>query len=1083
MNKLFTFCCCLLFFVKISYSQNSRPEIFPVNSREVIEEGIKLFDEDKFDEALSKLKQVSKSDTNYVWSLYERALTHNAKEQYDQTIKLCEEGISYHTYNDLSFYCLMGTAYDYLNQTDKALTTFDKAIAKFPQSYRGYFEKAGTYKRIRNYVEAVKLYEKSISLNFMHFASHYNLGLIYAANGYTTQAALCYQTAILMDSQSKRSFTALLELEKVLTVHNTTPIDSIKELKIDRSPFEEIELLLQSNAALQKSYVIKTDIDYKCLRQIQVILEKLGETEGKGFIFDYYVPFYTELWKKNYFQPFSYYMAASIDKKAGANINKPDGKVKDFFQWAVDRSKELRDLHFSKEGKKVSTEYYKTGALASVTETKDSKATGPYVSYYSNGHIETKGNFNENEQKVGEWIYYDEDGNVTKTENHTDSKTYTYKRFHNNGVIEEEGAIEDDNFKGIVKNYSRSGALNRELTAVQNKIEGKLTNYYDFGGKRSEINFSNGAREGIYTNYHINGAVLGTGTYKVGKETGPYKEYYISGKIKTEGVIEDDQSVGEWKWYYENGNLQKTGSYKDGKENGLWIFYDEDGKKNNETSFADGLYDGLTSEFKNDKVYNQYVYKNNKLKSYTSIPKNYTVTNSDKGPFIIYNENGIRIREGNVKDGGQDGLWHFYDVNGILLTDINFSKGKKEGNYKYYHPNGKVKIEGTYVNDSENGVCSYYFITGTLESTGTYVDGNKEGEWFAYYENGKLKSKEYYSNGTATGLTENYRTDGTLDNIVEIKEGYLDDFSAFDSNNKMYENIKLKAGNGKLALHHVNGKPLLDVEYVKGNKQGKSTSYYANGQVSRIENYTYHTLHGPTIGYTPYGKVSFKAKYTFGNRDSVITYYDDFTGVKESTFPYKNGNCTGECIWYNPDGSISSTSTYKNDVRDGYSLYFDEIGKNIKIRVKYNQGTIVSYSYLNNKGEFVPEIPIGKEKTEVKAYYSSGTPSMVATYQNGLRQGKLIHYHPNGKVEDEEDYIDGERNGVKKVYYADGTLQKLINYKFDYKNGEAKYFNQKGELIGEEICEMGQLHGACKKLAEDGKSMKTIKFAYGEPVL
>ncbi|POY36347.1 hypothetical protein C3K47_11405 [Solitalea longa] len=1082
MNKLLTFFCCLLFFVKTSYSQNSRPQVFPANSRDVIEEGIKLYDEGKFDDALSKLKQVSKSDTNYVWSLFETALTFNAKEQYDQVIKLCIEGIDHHTNNDLSFYCLLGSAYDNSNQTDKSLATFDEAITKFPQSYRPYFEKAGTYFNKKNYVEAEKLYEKSISLNFMHFGSHYNLARIYAANGYITQAALCYQTAILMDSQSKRSYNALLELEKVLTVFNISMVDSIKELKIDRTPFEEIEMLLQSNAALQKSYELKSDLDYKCLRQSQVILEKLGDVEGKGFVFDYYVPLYKELWKNNFFQQFTYYQTASMNKKAYAYVNKPEGKVKDFFDWVVKRSRELRDLHFNKDGKNFSTEYFNNGALSAVAEVKNDKLSGPYLSYYSSGYPAGKGNFN-NGEKVGEWTYYDENGKLSKTENHTDSKNFTFKSFYDNGFIAQEGAFENDNYTGLIKNYSKSGALSRELTAVNNQIEGKMTNFYDFGNKRSEVSYTNGQREGIYTNYHLNGAIFNTGTYKNDKETGPYKEYYISGKIKVEGNMESDEYAGDWKWYNENGTLSKTGSYKNGKETGVWIYYDEDGKKNYENNFIAGQLDGISNEIKNDKIYNQFIYKNSKLKSYTSFLNNYTVNCSGKTNVTIYDENGKKNREGVMNDGEMEGLWRYYNIQGSLAIEINYSKGQKEGSYKYYHPNGKVKLEGTYAKDSDNGLCSYYFITGILQATGMYVNGNREGEWFTYQGNGKLKTKEYYNEGKTTGISENYRSDGTLEISTETSNDYVTSYSLFDNTEKKYETVKLKTGNGKFQPHHFNGKIYCDAEFAKGNRVGKSSYYYTNGQVSRIENYNYHIIHGPMLAYSPDGKLIFSGNYKFGKQDSLFTYFNHFTGLKESTFLYKNNTENGLSTWYNHNGSISSTCDYKDGERDGYAIYFDENGKNVRIRFKYYQGTVVSYSYLNSKGEFVPEIPINKDKIEVKAYYSSGVLSYQAVYENGLRQDKLIFYNWDGKIGEEEFYIDGERNGLNKVYYPNGVLQQSTDYRWDERNGLSKYYNEKGELIGEEVYEMGLLNGDRKKLAEDGKTMKTTKFAYGEPVL
>ncbi len=53
-----------------------------INSAEKINNGIKLFDEDKYKEALKEYQQVKPGDTNYVWALYEIALTCAADSQF-----------------------------------------------------------------------------------------------------------------------------------------------------------------------------------------------------------------------------------------------------------------------------------------------------------------------------------------------------------------------------------------------------------------------------------------------------------------------------------------------------------------------------------------------------------------------------------------------------------------------------------------------------------------------------------------------------------------------------------------------------------------------------------------------------------------------------------------------------------------------------------------------------------------------------------------------------------------------------------------------------------------------------------------
>lgn len=1081
MIRTFTLTFFLLFLFKQTFSQTNHYQPLPLNSKEVIDEGIKLYNEDKFDEALVKFKQVSRSDTNYVWAKYETALTYHAKKQYDEAIKLCKEGIKLNTYHDLMFYNILGTAYDYKGDKEKALTTYDEALVKFPASFKLYFEKAGVYLNHKDYPEAVKNYQKAISLNFMHFGSHYNLGRIYAANGYTTQAALCFQTALLMESQSQRSVQCVLELEKAVTVFNTSGVDSIKSLNINREPFEEIELLLQSNAALQNSYELKTDVNYKCTRQVQLILEKLGSVQGNDFTFEYYVPFYKEIWKKNYFQPLSYFLIASIDKKANSIVNKPDSRSKEFVKWAIEELVKVRDLHFNKNGKTFSTEYYNDGQLAAVGELKNDKIVGPFTGYYSSGYLKSKGNFDEAGKKTGEWNYYYDNGALVRTVQHTSDVNYTYKIYYQDGTLKEEGTVKNEMYDGLIKVYSESGALQKAINASQDKFNGLYTSYYDFGTKRGEVNYVNGQQEGTYTNYFVNGVLKSKGEYKAGKEQGPYKEYYISGKLSAEGTMENDKLNGEWKWYHENGKLRKVGKYKNGVEDGLWVSYDESGKRIDESIFVNGSLENQ-KDFDNDKAYSEYVYSGNKLKSYTFFPKNITTVPTGKNQVTFYHLNGTKIKEGTVINGMLEGKWNQYNPKGILVAEVNYVKNSRENAYKTYHVNGTVKEEGNYKNGQLDGVCKTYFSNGTLESIGWYVEGAKQGEWRFYHLNGNLKSVVYFLDDENTGIIEHYHADGTLENESEENK-YLQAYRTFDAKGNLFEEVKLKSGNGKMLLHHFNGKVMYDAVYKNGAKIGKTAVYFANGQLLRSDNYDYQDLHGESVIYSPEGLKADILNYKFGSIDSVSTSFDDFTGVKDYNCTYKNGLANGPVKWYNPDGSVSVEGQYKDGERDGYFTYYSEDGKLIKFKLKFNNDFIESYTYEDKNGQLIPEIPISKEKTTIKAYYRTGALSASINYEFGERNGLCTHYFPDGKIQEETSYFLGGKNGVQKSYYPNGNIKKERPYKNDLLHGEVKYFNEKGELVKSETYEMDQRHGKSDKVDGSGKVIKTVQFVYGEPVI
>src|SRR5882762_789267 len=73
---------------------SSAQKIKLINSGDVIKKAVTLYDSSHYKEALIELNTISRSDTNYVWSLYERAINCEADSQYTQAIKYCRVGLA-----------------------------------------------------------------------------------------------------------------------------------------------------------------------------------------------------------------------------------------------------------------------------------------------------------------------------------------------------------------------------------------------------------------------------------------------------------------------------------------------------------------------------------------------------------------------------------------------------------------------------------------------------------------------------------------------------------------------------------------------------------------------------------------------------------------------------------------------------------------------------------------------------------------------------------------------------------------------------------------------------------------------------
>src|SRR4051812_1641287 len=80
-----------------SYSQESN---LLVNSAEVINDGVKLYNDGKYKEALALYDQVSPSDTNYVLALYDKALACQLDSQYEKGLLFCKDALAVNPKNE-----------------------------------------------------------------------------------------------------------------------------------------------------------------------------------------------------------------------------------------------------------------------------------------------------------------------------------------------------------------------------------------------------------------------------------------------------------------------------------------------------------------------------------------------------------------------------------------------------------------------------------------------------------------------------------------------------------------------------------------------------------------------------------------------------------------------------------------------------------------------------------------------------------------------------------------------------------------------------------------------------------------------
>ena len=333
-----------------------------------------------------------------------------------------------------------------------------------------------------------------------------------------------------------------------------------------------------------------------------------------------------------------------------------------------------------------------------VKDTINNILQGRYISYFLNGHIESKGQFVNNET-TGVWEFYYETGNLKMRGILRQNSNYgLWEYFYENGQKSMEGTIDGKLREGIWKIYYESGELKETGEYKADKRSGLWNTFFEDGTKRGEIEYVDD--HGRFTEFYHSGKVMaegpkagpknvghwrtfaeegGTleseGDYAVGKKNGEWKFYFPSGKASSVGKYENDVPVGIWTYYFEDGKVSSKGEFIGGRKNGYWSTYHKDGTVRSEITYSKGSGD-----------YREY-YPGSKLKV-----------------------------KGQIIDGKDQGTWQYFYEDGKMEGECEFDHGK--GTYLGYYPNGSLQTKGQIEDDLRVGTWELYEQDGVL--TGYY---------------------------------------------------------------------------------------------------------------------------------------------------------------------------------------------------------------------------------------------------------------------------------------------------------------------------------------------------------------------------
>lgn len=972
--------CIILTNLIYTYSQNFEK----FTSYQNIQDGIKLHDKEKYNEAIAEFKKVNKNDTNYILAVLELANTYIANKQDSLAVLTCNKALHITSAYTPNVMLYKANALDNLEKTDEAIKIYEEGIKKYPLNYSFYYELGILKYKLKKYKEAHDLFTQAIKANPYHASSHYQMAGLAILQGKVVPAMMAWSYFLVLENSTDRAREVVSKLEKLANYeYNLSDAISVESLK-DSDDFSEVEAIVKSKVALSNKYKSEIDINYTINKQLQLIVEKMVvDKNDKGFYMQFYAPIYKELYKNKFFEPFIYGIFSGLKiPKVDSWIKKNKKEFDEYALWLSEYiGKNYSTYPTTLNGKTVTARHwYYVGSKITAVGNRDAnnENIGYWNFYYPNGILKSEGEFVKNSTPIGTWRYYTDAGLKSSVTNFTNGKVEgNVEAFYDNGSILITKNYKNDllegnqtsyfptgvkkmvySFKngmqvGKEKSYSPNGKLKYEVNVVNDKYDGDVNQYYENGHLKEKSIFKNGVRNGKnfdYYNFPEN-AISVESNFTVGIQTGDYKSFFSNGKIDEIGKYnKSGKKDGIWKSYFKNDTLYMIEEFDNGKNNGIVKYYDRYGRP--------------TSEF---------LYKNDYLLEYKAFDAKgkiiYQHKNEDKKNYnyVLHYPNGNKVREGKITDSKTEGDWKYYDKNGSLTEKTTFKDGLRQGKSTRFFETGKPRSEIFYVDNEYEGYYKEFYKNGNIKREGVYAKDKFHGEWKYYYPDGKLEEVYFYNDDELDGWQEYYASNGKLDAEEYYELGYLKNRIIYDSLGNIFQEINFDRGTGVHDLKFKNGKT--NFKYNRENDliQGLATSYFPNGQVRVTQNYVDGLLDGETKYFYINGKLQWQNNYVNGKRHGKQTHYNE-DGVLIEETEYVYGNLNGKDNSYFANKQLKTNANYVDGELDGERYNYDESGELVIVRY-YDNGYFIGYSYKDNSGNLVKTIDVKNESASVKAFY------------------------------------------------------------------------------------------------------------------
>jgi len=295
------------------------------------------------------------------------------------------------------------------------------------------------------------------------------------------------------------------------------------------------------------------------------------------------------------------------------------------------------------------------------------------------------------------------------------------------------------------------------------------------------------------------------------------------------------------------------------------------------------------------------------------------------------------------------------------------------------YPDGTVRIEREVTQDEDenyinHGKWKMFNQRGTLLAEGQYVNDQRDGTWVRFFpgNESKLFSELPYKQFKGPFVSQATFNDGQLHGTWKIYDA---------------------------AQHKIS-----EFSLTEGQRDGKSTWWYANGQKMREIDFRDGLIDGQLLEWTPAKKLVINSTYQSGRKLSPkVSKYKN--GAMQTEGMYLHAKLVVETPddWWN--ATVEQSVAQGKDERHGVWTSWHANGQ------------------VHVSGQYENDIPVGTFTWS----YKTGQKALIGNYEDGQRHGFWEWRHANGQKATYAEYRNDQPVGRWLWWSEDGKVAEIAN--------------------------------------------------------